>query len=211
MNINCNENMDERNLKMSDVHLKESEIEKLALTRISNPTEEIIPHENLGLCELCKQKYNYFLDFYSDLEKELNQHENINLLSKVERILNPKIIQLDYYNPHVEAQSFINGKGSLVLAAKTQEESFTRFSKAAVYSSKDGEVMIRIIKDAQQNKFRLFVLSTLKSISKYIVQVLSKDKTSLLVSVDESGKGEFELNEDIDWLNSKIVIKSIEL
>ena len=194
---------------MLNNHLAEHEIEKLVILSF-NPEENANKVEHIAECEVCKKIYDYFVSFYKTLDQELSKGDNSRIEALLKNNLRERIFELTYYEPKANYFPTYEKENNLVLAAKSKNTPTIRFQKQAVFINEQENRMIRILYDANERKFLLFLhCETEGTNEKYNVKFILSDGRFFNIKV-ENYNAELPLSEAPDWSKVKIFVNQIE-
>lgn len=186
-------------------HLTDYDIEKMAIEVVQ--CELNIDNSHILQCSKCRNKLDYYIDFYLNLESELNKesHKDIDQLLKKSEYKNNH--ELKYYTQKYDDKILNTENGSIILAAKS-DSNISRFTKQAVYLSDSGELMVRILKDNTTHKYILFILTNIKC--RFLCELWLSDGSIIDLGDSKNNKIEFELTNSISWEKTKVLLKEFD-
>lgn len=188
---------------MKEEHLSEIEIEKLSLRFLSEENKVLKPG-HLESCSSCSQKFQFYLNYHRELDLELKREPSSKLDEFISSVLPSESFQLFYINEFGEEKNYSKENGSLILAARTKELSKNRYTTEAVFSNPEGNWLMRVMFDSENEKYLFYLLG--QKLEKHEVKLVPANGSPITIIVDEHGAGEFKGKLSFKWDEIKISI-----
>ncbi len=195
-------------IKVTNKHIKEIELEKLALDTVECNLPDISKtDEHLKTCLVCKQKYLFYRDFYINLKDELNKPEDDRVTELIHKLSSSNIIYLKPYNAQPDLESVGIGRNSYVLAAQTVAEEVVRYKTTATFASEHVHALVKIIEDAEKKLYHLFVLSEDEDHRSHVlIGIAEEDSDKILIPTNRDGYAELPYSDTINWREATIIL-----
>lgn len=196
---------------MTNLHINEIELEKLARASAGGSASEIIAdNKHLQVCNVCRAKFEFFVKFYAAFHDESTiQHRRIDERIKhfAEKLTSSNIIYLKPFNAQPNLESIGVGKNSYVLAAQTVDEEVIRYKTAATFAAEDVHALVRINEDAENKLYNLFVLSENDDHRSHIlIGIAEDDGEKFLIPTNRGGYAELPYSNRINWRNAALIL-----
>ncbi|MDP2208316.1 MAG: hypothetical protein Q8K98_06035 [Bacteroidota bacterium] len=193
---------------MTNIHINEIELEKLALDTVEGNLPDISKtDEHLRTCLVCKQKYLFYRDFYINFKDELNKPEDDRITQLVNRMSFSNIIYLKPYTVQPDLESVGVGRNSYVLAAQTVAEEVLRYKTTATFASEHVHALVKINEDTERKLYSLFVLSENEEHRSHIlIGIADGDSEKLLIPTNRDGYAELPYSNPINWRNATLIL-----
>lgn len=193
---------------MTNIHINEIELEKFALDTVEGNLPDISKtYEHLNTCLLCKQKYEFFLNFYANFKEELGKPVNDRVTELIHKLSSSNIIYLKPYAAQPDLESIGVGKNSYVLAAQTVAEEVVRYKTTATFASEHVHALVKINEDAENKLYSLFVLSENEDHRSHIlIGIAEEDSEKILIPTNRDGYAELPYSKHINWRNAALIL-----
>ncbi len=185
-----------------DGHLEEQDIDLLILSpeKLTAERRQLL-EQHLAKCSLCSEMAAFLRSFYAELGKHTLESQ-----SRVEQFLadlkqRNSVVQLFPYQFTPTAE--VGGRVTTVLAAKSDTKPPYRYSSVCTLASRDEKIVVRILRDEESRKYRLYLVSS--SFEPDVRAIIHFPALDINVSVRaEFPQTEFHLPADtgeVDWTN----------
>jgi hypothetical protein len=193
---------------MNRQHYTEIEIEKLTSDTTEGKSQDISnTDEHLKTCLSCKQKYEFFQKFYTNLKDELNKPVDDRVTELINSLSSSNIIYLKPYSAQPDFSKLGVGVNSYVLAAQSMNEEIVRYKSTATFAAEHENTLVKIIDDKTEKIYQLFVLSENdKHRNNVLVGIAEPDKDKLLFPTNNNGIVHFPYSSPIDWKNTTLIL-----
>lgn len=196
---------------MTNIHIDEIELEKLARQLAEGATSEIISNNgHLQTCNVCREKFDFFVKFYLAFNEELTirqRRTDEEVKHFVEQFTSSNIIYLKPFNAQPDLESIGVGKNSYVLAAQTVAEEVVRYKTTATFASEHVHTLVKINEDTERKLYSLFVLSENEEHRSHIlIGVADADSEKLLIPTNRDGYAELPYSNPINWRNATLIL-----
>ncbi len=196
---------------MTNLHINEIELEKLARASAGGSASEIISdNKHLQMCNVCRAKFEFFVKFYAAFyDESIIQHRRIDERIKhfAEKLTSSNIIYLKPFNAQPNLESIGVGKNSYVLAAQTVDEEVSRYKTAATFAAEDVHALVRINEDAENKLYHLFVLTENDHHRSHILIGIAEDNgEKFLIPTNRGGYAELPYSNRINWRNAALIL-----
>ena len=187
-------------------HLSEESIERYLLEpdRLSSPELERA-YTHLKDCPRCRAIHGFLKDFYARLNE-----------SSVAEEVTPEHQQTDFAHPVIlrpmkDIPEFILGPEAriTVLAAESVTANTQRFDTKAALVSEQDKVLMRIVHDRLENRYRMYLIA--EDMERIKIAKVSIPALGVDLTTNEHGVAEFVLaptREEPDWKTIQAVLAS---
>lgn len=195
---------------MTNIHIHEIELEKLARSLAEGATDEIFSNnEHLQTCDVCRQKLVFFVKYYTFLDEELAKTPEARVRHFAEKLISPNIIYFKPYTAQPDLESIGIGKNSYVLAAQTVADEVVRYKTTATFASEDVHALVKINEDTEQKLYHLFVLSENEAHRSYVlIGIAEADGEKFFIPTNKDGFAELPYSNPINWSKATLILNT---
>jgi len=134
-------------------HLDEEIIEQYALNADAlRGVEQSAVQSHLDTCEICRELYRYFADFYREVNQNLKT--TAPAVDEFHAGLYP-VIPLQPYSIREQGEK---KRYMTVLAAMSETQTNERFASIATLASEEQHAVVRILQDNSTNRWKIYVI-----------------------------------------------------
>jgi hypothetical protein len=188
------------------IHYSEEFIEMLAM-KLAQPgstlnDEEMEFMDHSILCDLCGNKLNIFCKFYDIYNEEIWKLNN----QRAEELFNivyPNYISLKYVNISL-MQSLSEKCDDMVLAADSNSKVTKRYADAALFSSKDNSLILKVIEDKEREMYIVYIITNDVQLKKENIISIKAEDNVFYACTNENGKSEISAVNKINWMGAEI-------
>ena len=164
-------------------------------------------NDHVRRCPICRERYSFFVRLYDELRLAQSQPPDARVPLLAGGFRDASVIPLTLYHAPVDPASLSSNNDIVVLAAQTEESGDERFTHVATFASESRGIVMRVTRDARENRYLMNALCDEQSMLGHVVVGISLPPLGeQTLPTDRDGRAIVSFIEECDWKRASVVV-----